>query len=279
MAHVLFNLVCAAGLALLGLLLRMDAVRASESAARALRLAEEKAEEDGALAEQADLQKKVDELVAQYKHAKGTAGSAAKVKMPELVEKKRKGTVTFAELGAMPRAIKTPGTPIPEKLKELDGRTLTLTGFQLVPFADEKISEVIVAKDPWDECCLGTPPTLFTAVKVRAAPGRTFGKQSIRIASFTGTLRVRPVYESGGGQTYLTELYTLEDAVEAAGTSAAVAFEGYRSMQAYYMAALPLVVVAAVGGNLLFFRRRDEPADEHADLQFSKRKFSIEDRP
>jgi hypothetical protein len=280
MIRILFNLTMAAGFVAIGLLWRLDTVRSGQAAAEALRLAEQQALEDDAAAKTAETQRKVDELVAQYKHAKDSTGTATRVKMPDLVELKRPGVVTFAELESMPRSIKKKGTQVPAHLKELDGKRLTLTGFQLVLFAEEKVDEVVIAKNPWDVCCLGQPPTLFDCVKVTLRTGTAVGRSQFRIASFSGVLHVAPKYETSGDQTYITELYTMTDAVEAPSTAGkATTIEGYRSFAAYYFSALPLLVVAAVGGNLLLLRRREAPADEHGDIQFSTRKFSIEERP
>jgi hypothetical protein len=233
------------------------------SAQAALRDAQERA---GVADEQARVAKEVEAKVAEYE-AKVRADPKGdhRVKFPPLVERPRPGHVTFAELASMPKAITQPGfSDFPPALAERNGKTVTMTGFLIVAYAVEPITEVLLAKNPWDQCCLGEPPTLFDSVLVRLKPGTKLSRSRIGIVSLTGTFKIAPTYDFNPGKKReeLGQLYLLEDAVEAeplaarAGSGSGPAVAEPVSYEGYYVTAMPLVLLAAVINNLYPSRSR-----------------------
>jgi hypothetical protein len=126
--------------------------------------------------------------------------------------------------------LKGPDDP---EVRSLNGRRVSLRGHVLTSTADEQVRHFTIAKNPWDGCCLGTPPTPLDSVLVRLnAP---LSNRFARTATVTGTLQVAPLSIDGE----LAELYFLNDAVE-----------GLPSEQAEEKSSWPMIL--AVGGIILF---------------------------
>jgi len=298
------NIVCAAGIGASALLYTRDAAARKEHDDAVARRAEAgKASasagkvDDGsrtdaeAIRKREDARRKVDELVTKAYELKAK-GIAHKVELPELIEVKRSDAVTFGQMEAMPREVKDPKfdrTKIPAELLALDGKMVSVTGYLLVIFAVEPVTEVFLAKTPYDACCLGVPPTLFNSVMVTLDPNLPFRKGNIRISTYRGRFRVNPRFEDG----ILTGLYRLENAYELTPEEAAceaaeqkagvatagstdgsdgLALEPVRNWDTYYLAAAGALLLVGLA-NTLVGRRA---ADEHADLRFVNKKLSLD---
>lgn len=127
---------------------------------------------------------------------------------PETAEIVHQGETTRITFAFLERVRKTGDYP-PEVLA-LNGKTVTITGNVLVPFAQEDIEEIILAKNPWDGCCLGVPPTPYDSVDVKFKPGATLKDKYAKYATITGTFRVEKQEAKG----YLVSLFQLTDAYE-----------------------------------------------------------------
>jgi len=136
-----------------------------------------------------------------------------KIVLPELVESKEPARVTFDELMTIRKHLLDGSLPeVPAEFRALDGKTLTVRGFLIIPFIAEPLTEFYVGKHPWDTCCIGKPPTVFNSVAVRMAEQSRLKNSRVWIVNLRGTFHVRPVHEND----LLTELFSLTDAVEVA---------------------------------------------------------------
>jgi hypothetical protein len=85
---------------------------------------------------------------------------------------------------------------LPEEIRALDGKTITMAGFLLPLYEFEDIHEFALVGNHWS-CCFGQPPTLNGVVTVRLAasePGLPNTAEPIRVV---GTFRVKETKESG----------------------------------------------------------------------------------
>jgi hypothetical protein len=101
---------------------------------------------------------------------------------------------------------------LPAEVKSLDGRQVTLSGYLVIPFAAEPLTEFYLCRNPWDGCCIGKPPTVFNSVAVRLGPGARLADPRRWVATLTGTFRAGPAYDEEGR---LTALFSLTEAREA----------------------------------------------------------------
>jgi hypothetical protein len=100
---------------------------------------------------------------------------------------------------------------IPAELAALDGRWLTLTGNLWVPYAAVgEVRDFMLAKNPWDGCCLGVPPTAFDSVEVRLREGETLSNPMAPFATVSGRFRIDRREIEGE----LVGLFRIVDAVE-----------------------------------------------------------------
>jgi hypothetical protein len=106
-------------------------------------------------------------------------------------------------------------TAIPEWIKALDGKVVTIRGYALLPMGMSSMSELLVMLNQWDSCCIGVPPTPFDAIEVRLAKDLSPQAQSmfshtgaLSYGDITGTFKVDPYIVQG----YLLGLYLMEDA-------------------------------------------------------------------
>jgi len=97
---------------------------------------------------------------------------------------------------------------LPEEVESLDGRWVTLAGYLLVPGAVPDAREFVVARDPWDGCCMGKPPTIFDSVLVRLDEGDSIRPPYPPLVTVSGRLRVAPKKAQG----LVASLYHLEEA-------------------------------------------------------------------
>ena len=103
----------------------------------------------------------------------------------------------------------TAAVDLPASIKALDGATIEISGYLAPPVAVDETKELLVLKNRWDGCCIGTPPTPYDCIEVALAePVRVRGKHLIQYGSVRGRLRVDP-YLAG---KFLLGLYRLEDA-------------------------------------------------------------------
>jgi hypothetical protein len=93
-------------------------------------------------------------------------------------------------------------------VRALHGRWVTISGNVLTTTAEEEVKRFLLAKNPWDGCCLGTPPTAYDSISVRLT--RPLGHRFARTATVSGRFLVQPLEIHGE----MAELYSLADAVE-----------------------------------------------------------------
>lgn len=123
----------------------------------------------------------------------------------------REGTLNFALLETA--SSQGGELRIPEPVKALDGKWVTLTGHVLLSWSSDEITTFQLAKNPWDGCCMGVPPGYFNAVRVTMAEGKRYSSKFDRVATMSGRFKV-DVRKTGNG--YIDGVYWLEQAVEGA---------------------------------------------------------------
>ncbi len=102
----------------------------------------------------------------------------------------------------------TAAVAIPASIKSLDGATIEISGYLAPPVAVDETKELLVLKNRWDGCCIGTPPTPYDCIEVTLTePVRVRGKHLIQYGSVRGRLRVEPFMVG----KFLLGLYRLED--------------------------------------------------------------------
>ena len=96
---------------------------------------------------------------------------------------------------------------VPKYISLLDGTSIEISGYLAPPVARDLTEELLVMRNRWDGCCIGTPPTPFDCIEVRldkAIPIK--GKHLIQYGTIRGILRVEP-FSAG---KYLLGLYRIE---------------------------------------------------------------------
>ncbi|HEY8994218.1 MAG TPA: DUF3299 domain-containing protein [Lacunisphaera sp.] len=94
---------------------------------------------------------------------------------------------------------------IPERVRKLDAKKVTVTGFMLpVKMESGLVTEFLLMKDQTG-CCYGVMPKVTEWVVVKMAGKGVAPMMDVPI-TFEGTLSVGQIYESG----YLTGLYLLK---------------------------------------------------------------------
>lgn len=121
---------------------------------------------------------------------------------------------TPAELDPTAAKTETPAVganQIPEKIKELNTKKVTVTGFMLpVKMEQGLVTEFLLVKDPM-MCCYGIMPKLNEWVVVKMTGKGVPPLMDVPI-SFEGRLKVGELYDNG----YLTGIYLLEGERQAA---------------------------------------------------------------
>jgi hypothetical protein len=101
---------------------------------------------------------------------------------------------------------------VPDDVRALDGRWVTVTGNVLIPWAEQRVTQFVLAKNPWDGCCLGIPPGPYDSVLVKLRDGSQLKDRYSTVQTLSGRFRVELERSEG----YVTGLYQLIDAVEGA---------------------------------------------------------------
>lgn len=138
---------------------------------------------------------------------------------------------------------------VPDEVQALDGQWVTMTGNLLIPWVEQKVTQFVLAKNPWDGCCLGIPPGPYDSVSVRLLEGSYLKDRYSSVQTFSGRFRVELERSEG----YVTGLYKLVDAVEGAVPPPDDAAGSARSWKLIGGVAAGAVLVALLG-YLLFFR-------------------------
>jgi len=102
----------------------------------------------------------------------------------------------------------TDAVDLPESITSLDGASVQISGFLAPPVQVETTRELLVMRNRWDGCCIGTPPTPYDCVEVSLAePVAVRGKHLIQFGTVRGRLRVEPFLAG----RFLLGLYRIED--------------------------------------------------------------------
>jgi hypothetical protein len=94
------------------------------------------------------------------------------------------------------------------ELRALDGQWVCLSGHVLSTSADAEMKKFLLAKNPWDGCCLGTPPTALDSVYVQMRG--CLSNPAAKTARVSGVFVIAPKKINDE----LAELYFLKNAVE-----------------------------------------------------------------
>lgn len=104
---------------------------------------------------------------------------------------------------------------IPDWINALNGKTVTIRGYALLPTGMATLSELLVMLNEWDSCCIGVPPTPYDAIEVRLAEPLNNSAKSmfshtgaLSFGDITGTFKIDPYIVQG----WLLGLYLMEDA-------------------------------------------------------------------
>jgi len=142
-------------------------------------------------------------------------GRVARSPMPASSRTSPHSTVSYSLLE------KARGGGVSPEIQALHGRWVTLTGHLWVPYpTGGDVRDFIVAKNPWDGCCLGVPPTAFDSVEVRLREGAALANPMAEFATVSGRFVVDRREQLGE----IVGLYRILDAVP--GTVAEGAVEG-----------------------------------------------------
>lgn len=96
---------------------------------------------------------------------------------------------------------------LPKYISILDGTSIEISGYLAPPVATDFTSELLVMRNRWDGCCIGTPPTPFDCIEVRLEKSVAVrGKHLIQYGTIRGTLRIEP-FAAG---KFLLGLYRIE---------------------------------------------------------------------
>jgi len=98
---------------------------------------------------------------------------------------------------------------LPERVKMLDGKYVTIVGYVAFPIVAEGANEMLAMLNSWDGCCIGVPPTPYDAVEVRLRTDATAEQMLLNWGSVTGRFKVEPYLAAN----WLLGLYLMEDAV------------------------------------------------------------------
>lgn len=98
---------------------------------------------------------------------------------------------------------------LPERVKMLDGKYVTIVGYVTFPIVAESADEMLAMLNSWDGCCIGVPPTPYDAVEVRLRDAATAEQMLMNWGRITGRFKVEPYLAAN----WLLGLYLMEDAV------------------------------------------------------------------
>ncbi|MDQ7013301.1 MAG: hypothetical protein Q9O74_05310 [Planctomycetota bacterium] len=97
---------------------------------------------------------------------------------------------------------------IPEWIKVLDGKHVSITGFVAFPFLSATADECMVMLNQWDGCCIGVPPTPYDAVEVQFTQPLDLNRGVPNYGTLTGIFRTDPYLVNG----WLIGLYVMDNA-------------------------------------------------------------------
>lgn len=97
---------------------------------------------------------------------------------------------------------------IPEWIKTLDGKHVSITGFVAFPFLAASADECMVMLNQWDGCCIGVPPTPYDAVEVQFATPLDLNRGIPNYGTLTGVFHTDPYLVNG----WLIGLYVMDNA-------------------------------------------------------------------
>ncbi len=99
---------------------------------------------------------------------------------------------------------------VPAEIARYDGTHVEISGYLAPPVAVDRTSELLVMRNRWDGCCIGTPPTAFDCIEatlVQSIPIR--GRHLISFGTIRGRLRIEP-FRVG---RFLLGLYRIEEGI------------------------------------------------------------------
>ncbi len=97
---------------------------------------------------------------------------------------------------------------IPEWIKVLDGKHVSITGFVAFPFLSATADECMVMLNQWDGCCIGVPPTPYDAVEVQFTQPLDLNRGVPNYGTLSGVFRTDPYLING----WLIGLYVMDNA-------------------------------------------------------------------
>jgi len=97
---------------------------------------------------------------------------------------------------------------LPSEILSLDGTWVKLSGYYLFPMAGQEFDEVLMMRNMWDGCCIGVPPTAFSAVLVKLEkPIRRGNSWAMNIGTVRGRMVIDPIVDRG----WILSLYVIEE--------------------------------------------------------------------
>jgi hypothetical protein len=96
---------------------------------------------------------------------------------------------------------------LPDGIRALDGRRVTMAGFLLPLYEFHDIREFNLVSSHWS-CCFGVPPGINGWVMVSLPPEHPGLRNTTEPIAVTGTFRVRERTEAG----WVVAIYAIEDA-------------------------------------------------------------------
>ena len=100
---------------------------------------------------------------------------------------------------------------IPAWLQQIDGKYVRIDGFIVLPVMGGVMDEVLLARNEWDGCCIGVPPTAYDSVEVglRTDGSQVGGRHAVNYGSIVGKIKIDPYL----WKDWLISMYVMEDAV------------------------------------------------------------------
>ncbi len=100
---------------------------------------------------------------------------------------------------------------IPEWVRQIDGKYVRVDGFIVLPVMGGVMNEVLLARNEWDGCCIGVPPTAYDSIEVRLRTdgSQVGGRHAVNYGSIVGKISVDPYL----WKDWLISMYVMEDAV------------------------------------------------------------------
>jgi hypothetical protein len=100
---------------------------------------------------------------------------------------------------------------MPPELQAFHGRWVTMTGNLFIPYPAARIERFIVARNPWDGCCFGMPPTVWDSIVVRLRENWDMPDAPPRLITVSGRFHIQVEREPKSG--LVTQCFELRDAV------------------------------------------------------------------